>query len=96
MNRATSVPPLPSRPIVIDRLNELAKGQLTREEAAAWADQWFLADLQPGVHLEVNDFAVWEALKSISAADLIATDRPFLYDETDFAEWAEVLRNAAN
>ena len=94
MTRTTPVPPLPSRSTVIDRLTDLAEGRLTRAEAAAWAEQWLLADLEPGVEVEVNDLAVWEALADMSAADMITTDRPYLYGETDFAAWADELRNA--
>jgi hypothetical protein len=50
--------------------------------------------LEPGVEVEVNDLAVWEALADMSAADMITTDRPYLYGETDFAAWADELRNA--
>jgi hypothetical protein len=93
MSISTHTPPFPSRSTVIQRLSALAEGSLTREEAAAWAQHWLIADLEPRM-MKVSDLAAWEAVKNIAAADMVTTDRPFLYEQADFAAWSEELRNA--
>jgi hypothetical protein len=68
----------PTRREVAAVLRRLIAGEQSRQSAAAWASNWVLADAR------VSDSAVWEALQLIGAADLITTDRPFLYNEADF------------
>jgi hypothetical protein len=68
----------PTRPEVAAVLRELIQGERTRQSASAWASTWLLGDAR------VGDPAVWEALELLGAADLVSTDRPFLYDEEDF------------
>jgi hypothetical protein len=43
-------------------------------------------------HSGVDDPAVWEAIKRLVAADMITTDRPYLYDIADFKRWLTDLR----
>lgn len=92
MQRATTLananaPPPPSRAEVDTRLVKLLEGKQSREEVADWASQWIRAS-EPGV----NDPAVWKALTCLVGADMITTDRPYLYDEVDFRDWLEELR----
>jgi len=57
----------------------LINGEQTREAASAWALDWLLGDVWC-----ISDPTVWEALELLGAADLISTDRPFLYNDEDF------------
>jgi hypothetical protein len=68
----------PTRPEVAAVLRGLINGEQTRQSASAWASEWLLGDAR------VSDPAVWEALQLLGAADLISTDRPFLYNDQDF------------
>jgi hypothetical protein len=85
----SSPPPTPSREQVEARLVDLIEGRRSREEVASWASQWVRA-ADPGV----EDEAVWDALLSLTGADMKTTDRPYLYEEIDFREWLEELRRA--
>ena len=84
---ARQAPAAPSRTEVAHRLQGLAEGVFSRGEVASWAKQWVLAD-DP----QVSDRAVWRALQSMSGADLISTDRPFLYGPEDFRAWLQELK----
>jgi len=68
----------PTRLEVAAVLRELIHGERTRQSASAWASNWLLGDAR------VGDPAVWEALELLGAADLVSTDRPFLYNDEDF------------
>ncbi len=61
-------------------LRSLHSGTLTRQEAAEWATRYLAGDVR------VPDARLWRALELLGAADLCSTDRPFLYEDTDFQE----------
>jgi hypothetical protein len=82
-----SAPPPPSTEDVEVWLVGLIDGSLTREQVAAWAQQWVYAD-EPGV----EDPRVWDALEALANADAISTDRPYLFNVADFKGWLEELR----
>lgn len=78
----------PDREQVEAKLADLASGKITREEAAAWADRY---DLDA-----INDESVFDALELLAGADMISTDRPYLYGPEDFRAWlAEFRRSIA-
>jgi hypothetical protein len=39
----------------------------------------------------VEDVRVWETLKNLAMADLVSTDRPYLYGREDFQTWLTEL-----
>ena len=84
---ARQSPPEPTRVEVAARLQGLIDGRLSREEVATWAKRWVTAD-DP----RIRDQAVWSVLQSMSGADLISTDRPYLYGLEDFQAWLEELK----
>jgi len=84
---SSEVPRPPSRAEVDSRLVELIEGIQSRQEIADWASQWIRAS-EPGV----DDPAVWKVLTCLVGADMITTDRPYLYEEVDFRDWLEELR----
>jgi hypothetical protein len=79
----------PTRDEVIAKLEKLISGHLSRDEVAGWASQWVSAR-EPGV----DDPAVWNALKALSAADMISLNRPYLYNEIDFKVWLKEILTA--
>jgi hypothetical protein len=79
---------VPSREDVELRLNDLIAGRIRREPIADWAKQWILPDAP-----HVDDPAVWRALTKLAAADMVTTDRPYLYGEEDFRDWLAELEN---
>jgi hypothetical protein len=79
----------PSRSEVIEKLRQLVQESIPREEIATWAQKWVIADNPPNMEKDV-----WEALQFLTSADLISTDRPFLYSAQDFErELAKLLKS---
>jgi hypothetical protein len=76
----------PGRAKVAEQLRGLIEGRHTREEVASWAQRWVAID-----DLDVPDQATWSVLRSMCGADLISTDRPFLYEVEDFTSWLREL-----
>lgn len=69
----------PSRSEVVAKFRQLIQESTSREEVATWAQKWVIADNPPKMEKDV-----WEALQFLTSADLISTDRPFLYSTQDF------------
>ena len=81
-------PSAPTRDEVVSVLRRLIEGKITREVASAWASPWV-------IRLEdVNDRHVSRALESLSGADMITTDRPYLFMESDFKRWLRDLNDS--
>ncbi len=79
--------PIPTRIEILEKLKALRSGSISRQDASKWATEIITND-----HLEVTNFTNWEVLKRIGGADLISTDRPYLYEDCDFAAWEDELR----
>jgi hypothetical protein len=88
-NEISRRPPPPSREEVENRLLDLIGGDISREEASNWARRWVVAD---GAEIESH---IWQALIQLLAADMISTDRPYLYGKSDFQRWLTELRQQA-
>lgn len=78
---------LPTKQEVLDVLNKLISDELTREQVSSWATAIMDDDEIP-----MTDGIVWDALEKLGASDLIATDRPFLYEVKDFVIWRDSLK----
>lgn len=76
----------PSRQQVEEKLKALASGDVSRLDAALWAEQF---DLDA-----VDDDAVFRALDQLSGADTPSIDRPYLYGQEDFRAWLDEFRRA--
>jgi hypothetical protein len=76
----------PSKIEVEGKLCDLLAGKVLREEVADWASQWVRMS-----NPSVQDPQIWTALERLSGADLISTDRPYLYDQQDFDAWLKDL-----
>lgn len=77
----------PTQADVEAKLAGLIAGGASRAEVADWAAKWVRMP-EPNV----ENAKVWKALTQLSAADMVTTDRPYLYDTPDFAAWLEELR----
>jgi hypothetical protein len=82
---------VPTRADVEAKLMDLIEGRYTREEASSWAELWLTKDFEQNL---IKDPMVLSALEALSGADMISTDRPYLYDEVDFRAWLDELRQA--
>ena len=78
---------------VIEILEQLLGGKITRCAASNWAEDLVCRDIGD---VSYEDDATWQAVSSLWAADLITTDRPYLYDEVDFLNWLDELRRSSN
>lgn len=79
----------PSRSEVHGRLMDLLRGDVPREDVAAWAVQWVRRD-DPGV----SDPVVWSALTHLAGADLRVGPDDYLHGEEDIHAWIDELENA--
>ena len=84
---------VPSRAELTARIERLIRAELSRAEASDWAAEFLLYD-DPQIYPEISDEAVWCALKQLSGADLLVSERVYLHDENDFASWLAELRAA--
>jgi transposase InsO family protein len=75
----------PTRSDAATVLRGLIEGSMSRSEASAWAMKWVNADHH------VPDRVFWETIIAIVGADMISTDRPWLYGANDFQAWLEEL-----
>jgi hypothetical protein len=69
----------PKKTGLLEKIQALVDGKITRETTANWAQQWIIEDTPQNMPMEI-----WESLKFLSSADMISTDRPHLYDRQDF------------
>ena len=69
------------------RLQDLLDGRAERGDVARWAARYAVLDPAP----EIVE-PTWTVIGWMAGADLISTDRPFLYGPEDFAEWLDMLR----
>lgn len=79
----------PTRAEVREKLRQLLSGEITRQDASAWAHQWVAA-----AHPGVDDPVVWTALTRLGGADLRAGPDDFLYFEPDFHAWLDEVEDA--
>jgi hypothetical protein len=82
---------LPKRDEVLAIMKRLIEGELTPEAVSKWATPFVLAD-----DVDVVDWPVWEAIKTLVIADACGGDgRRYLYRQADFIAWERELRGAA-
>lgn len=80
-------PKFPGHEDVTHKLRQLVGGAIGRDEIARWAAQW-VTRLDEA---ENPDRKLFNAIERLSAADMISTDRPYLYDMSDFERWLAEL-----
>lgn len=77
-------PPAPPRSEVRQVLRDLVEGRRTPGEVADWATPWIAAR-----HPAVEDEAVWNALTTLSGADIEVEPGDYLHGQEDFETWLE-------
>lgn len=77
---------------VVEKLRLLAAGELSRQQASEWASPWIAkyTEVRFDANRELNR-KVEKALDLLASADLISTDRPYLYGQSDFERWLNEL-----
>jgi hypothetical protein len=78
---------LPSRDVTLKVLKDLADGKISREDAADWASEWVRQVDESD--FDIDDEIVWDAIETLSGADMKTIDRPYLFDSVDFRAWYE-------
>lgn len=73
---------------MIKVIESLINESISRQEASEWASK-IIDDDDHAIPIEKK---VWEILEGVGAADLISTDRPYLYNKIDFKEWLASLK----
>lgn len=79
---------------LVEKLQQLLSGDISREEASDWATPWItrFCDFEFGD--PKTDRKIRNALDCLSGADTPTTDRPYLYGESDFERWlAELMED---
>ncbi len=73
---------------VAQKLRQLVAGEISRQQASEWASPWIVkyTEVQFDENREL-DRKIKEALDRLTSADLISTDRPYLYGQSDFERW---------
>ncbi len=79
----------PSRTEVMGKLEQLIQGVASRAAVSTWAEKWIAADDPPDMERDL-----WDALVLLTAADVISTDRPFLFGNSDFEGELKKLSNS--
>jgi hypothetical protein len=84
----TEPPPEPTRASVIEVMDAVLAGTMSRSEASGWAMRWVAAE-KPSI----DDAAVWRALTLLGMIDLThGPEQPWLYPDDQVAEWSAELR----
>lgn len=65
---------------LIHNLQLLIEEKKSRQEVAKWASININDDIR------ISDQILWEVLDGLGAADLVSTDRPYLYEVSDFKD----------
>ena len=69
---------------VVNRLQAILKGTISREEVADWAGFWVMAD-EP----DIEDALLWKLIKQAAGVDLKDSPVSYLHDEADIRSWIE-------
>ena len=76
---------VPTANEAIQTLQQLIRGEISREAASDWARPWI-------TRLErISDPKVREAITCLCGADMPTTDRPYLHGQLDFEHWLRDL-----
>ncbi|WP_174732176.1 DNA-binding protein [Mesobacillus harenae] len=66
----------------IGKLKLVLGGEMTREEAAEWAEFFVMCDIPA-----IEDEKVWDLLIIISGIDILYSPTSYLHSEEDIEEW---------
>jgi hypothetical protein len=76
---------------VAQKLEQLVSGDISREEASAWASPWVTKFHEFALDGRALDRKVKRALDNLAGADSPTTDREYLFEKVDFEAWLQEL-----
>lgn len=76
----------PSKEQIINKLENILREELTREEVIDWALHFIEND-----ELKIVDHIAWEYLKIVGGLDMIESPGVYLYSLDDIIEWISDL-----
>lgn len=74
---------------VVQKLKQLASGEISREEASAWASPWVTKFDEFKLDDRDVDRKVKVALENLAGADTPTSDREYLFERIDFEAWLQ-------
>ncbi|WP_071461328.1 DNA-binding protein [Bacillus massilinigeriensis] len=78
----------PTKEEIINKLNMILQGKLSREDVADWASEYVMQD-EPNI---VDDI-VWDFLQVVSGVDLKDSPEEYLHVEQDIKDWIKKYSN---
>ncbi len=81
----------PTLSMVAQKLKQLASGEISREDASAWATPWVIKLDEFRLDDSTQDRKVKRALGNLAGADTPTSDREFLFEKVDFEAWLQEL-----
>jgi uncharacterized protein YceH (UPF0502 family) len=76
---------------VVEKLQQLVSGHISREEASDWASPWITRFCEFEFGDPKTDRKIRNALDCLSGADTPSTDREYLFEKIDFEAWLQEL-----
>jgi len=74
---------------VVQKLKQLASGEISREEASAWAWPWVTKFDEFKLDDRDADRKVKDGLTNLAIADTPTSDREYLFERIDFEAWLQ-------
>lgn len=74
---------------VVQKLKQLASGEISREEASAWASPWVTKFDEFKLDDRDADRKVKDGLTNLALADTPTSDREYLFERIDFEAWLQ-------
>lgn len=72
----------PNIQTILEKLNEILVGNLSREDVTDWAMKYVEDD-----EMQITDLKAWELLKQVGGIDLIESPDNYLYSDDDIRKW---------
>lgn len=67
---------------IIEKLSEILKGEIARDDVASWSLQFINDD-----DMRIDDLKAWELLKLVGSVDLYDSPETYLYEDDDIRKW---------
>jgi len=83
---------VPTLAEVAQTLRQLVADEVSRRQASDWASPWIarFTEIQFDKNRDL-DRKIKKAIDCLASADMISTDRPYLYGQSDFERWLDDL-----
>ncbi len=67
---------------IIEKLNGILKGEISRDDVASWSLQFINDD-----DMRIDDLKAWELLTLVGSVDLYDSPETYLYEDDDISKW---------